>query len=85
MTLQNPLEKKLVIQVKHPEQELRELSNALEILCRSGLSKEEIRQQKLRIKEANVYHQLIRAYIRYLKFRTIYLEKQLAEAQWEEK
>ena len=81
MTLQKPQEKKLVIQVKHPEQELRDLSNSLRTLCRSGLSKEEIQRQKLRIKEANIYHQLIRAYVRYLKFRITYLEQRIAEIQ----
>jgi hypothetical protein len=81
MTLQNKQEEKLVIQVKHPVQELRELSSALKTLCRSGLSKEEIQQQKLRIKEANVYHQLIRAYVRYLQFRITYLEQRIAELE----
>ncbi len=77
MTLQNEQEKKLVIEVKHPVQYLRELNEAIEILCRPGLSRKEIRQQSLKLKEANVYNQLFRAYIRYLRFRTTYLEKQI--------
>ncbi len=81
MGLQKPQEKKLVIEVKHPVQYLRELNEAIEILCRPGLSRKEIRQQSLKVKEANVYNQLFRAYIRYLKYRTTYLEKQIASGQ----
>ncbi len=81
MTLQNEQEKKLVIEIKHPEQNLRDLNEAIEILCRPGLSRKEIRQQSLKLKEANVYNQLFRAYIRYLKFRTTYLEIQIASGQ----
>lgn len=81
MALQNQQEKKLVIEIKHPEEELREIYEAIEALSNSGLPREEIFRQRRRIKEAQATQPIIRAYTHYLKSRLVSLEKQLAKTE----
>jgi len=76
-----PQEKKLVIEIPHPVDELKTLGNALKVLSQPGLSRAEIQRQCRVIKAARVYNRLFRAYVRYLKFRVAFLEQQFSEAE----
>jgi hypothetical protein len=73
--------KKLVIEIKHPIQELRELSDALGAICQPGASKQLIALARRKIQEARVHSQLIRAYTRYLEFKAGMLEREIAQAR----
>jgi hypothetical protein len=85
MAQQKPQEKKLVIELRHPEEELRVLWYALEALSQPGLPREEILRLRRVIKAAKASQRLIHAYIRYLKFRVAFLEQQLSEAAMPER
>ena len=85
MTQQKPQEKKLVIALRHPEEELRVLWNALEALSQPGLHREEILRLRRVIKVAKASQRLIHAYVRYLKFRVAFLEQQFSEAAMPER
>jgi len=73
--------KKLVIEIKHPIQELRELNDAIEAISQPGASKQQIAQARRKIKEANIHKQLIKAYTRYLEFKACMLEREIAQAR----
>jgi len=81
MAQQNIQEKKLVIELRHPEEELRLLWYALEALSQPGLSKAEIQRQLRVIKAAKACQQLIHAYVRYLKFQVALLEQKVAKIE----
>ena len=85
MTQQKPQEKKLVIALRHPEEELRVLWYALEALSQPGLPREEILRLRRVIKAAKASQRFIHAYVRYLKFRVAFLEQQLSEAAMPER
>lgn len=72
-------EKKLAIEIKHPEEELGELSDALKAISKSGASRQEMLLARRRIQEANAYSRLIRAYTRYMEFRADILEREIAQ------
>ena len=80
MTQQNR-EKKLVIEIKHPLQELRELNDAIKAISQPGASKQQITLARRKIQEANVHKQLIRSYTRYLGFKACMLEREIAQAR----
>ena len=79
--LQKLQEKKLLIELTHPLEELRVLSDALKALSQPGLSREEIQRLCDVIKAAKAYQQLFHAYVRYLKFHVAFLEQQFSEAE----
>ena len=72
---------KLVIELRHPEEELRTISDALKALSQPGLSREQIQRFQMVIKEARAYHQLFGAYVRYQKFRIKFLEQQIRQKE----
>jgi hypothetical protein len=76
-----PQEKKLVIEIQHPVDELKTLSDALKALSQPGLSKAEIQRQRKVIKAAKAYQRLFHAYVKYQKFRVAFLEQKLAEIE----
>ena len=80
MAQQKSQEKKLVIELRHPEEELRVLWYALEALSQPGLPREEILRLRGVIKAGKAYQQLFHAYVRYLKFHVAFLEQQFSEA-----
>jgi hypothetical protein len=71
--------KKLIIELPHPEEELRTLSKALKALCQPGLSRQEIQKQRHVIKEAKASQKVMRAYVQYLKLRVNSLDQQLTQ------
>jgi len=73
--------KKLVIEIKHPIQELRELNDAIKAISQPGASKQRLTLARRKIREANVHSQLIRAYTRYLEFKAYMLEREIAQAR----
>jgi hypothetical protein len=64
-------EKKLVIELKHPNEIFRMVNDVMGSLSQAGLSKEEIQQQNRIIKAANSYGRVLKAY---MKFRKLQLE-----------
>lgn len=72
---------KLIIELRHPVDELKTLGDAIKTLSQPGLSKAEIQQQRLMIKEAKEYQRFFSAYVRYLKFRVKLLEQQIRQAE----
>jgi hypothetical protein len=76
-----PQEKKLVIEIQHPVDELKTLGDALKALTQPGLPRQEIQRLRSVIKEARAYQRLFRAYVRYMKFRVAFLEQQLRQAR----
>jgi len=74
-------EKKLRIEIQHPEQELRLLSNAISLLCEVGLDRCAIRRCRKIIREAQATRKIMRAYTEYLNSRVKVLERQIAELE----
>jgi hypothetical protein len=62
-------EKKLVIELKHPNEILRMVNDVMESLSQPSLSKEEIQQQNRIIRVANSYGRVLKAYTRFRKFQ----------------
>jgi hypothetical protein len=56
-------EKKLVIELKHPNEIFRMVNDVMGSLSQAGLSKEEIQQQNRIIKAANSYGRVLKAYM----------------------
>ena len=81
MAQQKPQEKKLVIELMHPLEELRVLSDALKDLSQPGLSREEILRLRDVIKAARAYQQFFHAYVKYLRVRVAFLEQQFSELE----
>ena len=76
-----PQEKKLVIEIQHPVDELKTLSDALKALSQPGLSKAEIQRFRSVVNAARAYQRLFRAYVEYQKFQVALLEQKLAEIE----
>jgi L-lysine 2,3-aminomutase len=62
-------EKKLVIELKHPNEIFRMVNDVMGSLSQAGLSKEEIQQQNRIIKAANSYGRVLKAYMRSRKLQ----------------
>jgi len=75
-----PQKRKLIIELRHPVDELKTLGNAIKILSQPGMSRTEIQQQRV-IKDAKEYQRLFHEYVRYLKSRVAFLEQQLRQAE----
>lgn len=72
---------KLVIELRHPVEELKRLGDALKALSQPGLSREQIQRFQMVIKEARAYQQLFGAYVSYQKFRVKFLEHQTRQKE----
>ena len=81
MAQQKPQEKKLLIELRHPEEELRALGDALKALSQPGLSREEVQRLRKVVRAARAYHGFFRPYVRYRKFQAAHLERKLAEIE----
>ena len=74
-------EKKLRIEIQHPEQELRVLANAISLLSEPNLDRSTIRHCRKIIKEAQATRKIVRAYTEYLDSRVKVLERQISELE----
>ena len=74
-------EKKLRIEIRHPEQELRLLSNVISLLSEPSLDRSTIRRCRKIIREAQATRKIMRAYTEYLNSRVKVLERQIAELE----
>jgi hypothetical protein len=81
MAQQKSREKKLVIKLRHPLEDLRVLGDALKALSQPGLSREEIQRLRDVIEGAKAYQRLFHAYVKYQKFQVALLERKLAETE----
>ena len=77
---QQKSQKKLVIELPHPVDELKILDDALKALSQPGVSREEILRQWRVIKAAKASQRVIHAYVTYLKFCVAFLEQELRQA-----
>jgi len=73
--------KRLVIELRHPVEELKILGDAVKALAQPSLPRQEIQRLRSVIKEAKAYHRLFRAYIQYMRGRVAFLEQQLRQAE----
>lgn len=71
--------RKLIIELPHPVDELKTLSDALKALSQPGLPRKEILRQRRVIKAARASQRVLRAYNCYLRFRVSVLERQIGE------
>jgi len=73
--------KKLVIELPHPEDELRVLGDALRGLSQPGISRADIWRSRRVIREARASHRVLSAYTKFLKVRISILERKILELE----
>jgi hypothetical protein len=76
-----PEVKKLVLELRHPLEELRQLGAALKFLSEPNLPRQDIQRCRHLIKEAKASQRVLRAYNELLKFRVSSLERRILEAE----
>jgi len=73
--------KKIVIELPHPEDELRVLGDALRGLSQPGISREDVWRSRRVIREARASQRVLSAYTKFLKFRISILERKILELE----